>query len=171
MKNKRKGIFNHYKGLLRQEVQKYCKENSISEEEFHFLSIYQWQDVTERILENFADYEWRKNYGLHWLNTECRLTKETKYTLDDYEQWEWVLKLPTIIDRQETIYVALEDEKDKLWIAEGLPDAVSKILYEELFDEDYYIVDKKYNWMITRMHDGIVMFVGDVDEMITSLNK
>ena len=158
---KRKGIFNNYKGEPRKEAQKFCRENAITDEQFHFLSIYKWNDVYEKILINFADDSWRKYYGLHWLNTNGRFIKEKKYSFTDDKNWEWIFRLEEIIGKDEMIYVALEDEKDKLWLAEGTTNVIARIIYEEFFADDYYIVDKKYQWMITRNHHEYVMFIGD----------
>lgn len=156
---------NEYKGLLRKEIQSYCKDNSIKNEDFHFLSLYQWQNVYDKILENFADYAWTRHNGLHWLNTNGIYKKSVCYSFDSREQWDWILKLPDMLENtEEMLYFVLEEEgqKSKFWIAEGKMKTIAQIIYEGLFDDDYYIVDKKYRWMITRNHHGVVAFVGEV---------
>lgn len=172
-KQKKKGIWNEYKGLLRKEVQSYCKNNFIEDEEFHFLSIYQWQNVYDKILENFADYKWALHNGLHWLNTNGICKKNMCYAFDSREQWDWILKLSDILDNaDEMLYLALEEgsgQKSKFWIAEGKPEIIAKLLCEGLFEDDYYIVDKKYRWMITRNHHGVVLFVGEAEGIVTKL--
>ena len=38
---------------------------------------------------------------------------------------------------------------------------IAELIYEEVhWDCDYYIVDKKYNWLITCNHHDIIQFVG-----------
>ena len=166
-RKKQKGIFNKYKGYLRAEVQRYCRENSIKEEEFHFLSLNQWQNVYDKVLDNFVDYKYSHYNGLHWFNTNG-VGKKGFYVYDSREDWDWVLKLPEIVgDSEEMLYLLLEEGgmKSKFWIAEGKADIIARLLYEGLFNDDYYIVHKKYNWMITRNHHEMICFIGEEDKL------
>ena len=159
---KAKGIYNTYKGRLRKEIQKYCQENTITENEFRFLSIHQWQNVYDKIVSTFGKHEYVSVNGLHWLNTNCAYKKELLYSFASDEKWDWILKLPDIVKKEDLIYLVLEEtaQKNKFWIAEGTPTRIAELLYEGFFDDDYYIVDKKFQWMITRDHHSIVHFVG-----------
>lgn len=39
---------------------------------------------------------------------------------------------------------------------------IAELLYEEVHCGcDYYIVDKKYNWLVTCNHHDIIQFIGD----------
>lgn len=160
---KQKGIFNTYKGRLRKEIQQYCKEKAIPETEFHFLSIHKWEDVYNKIVTNFKEKEWISKNGLHWLNISCSYSKEICYSLRDYECWEWSLKLPDIVGKDDFIYLVLEEngQINKFWVTEGKPKVIAELIYEECFDSDYYIVDKKFQWMISRNHHEYVHFVGE----------
>lgn len=66
---RKKGIWNNYEGGLRIAVQRFCQQNRIDEETFRFLSIYQWEDVYRKVIENFVDKSRGYQAGLHWLNT------------------------------------------------------------------------------------------------------
>lgn len=55
---------------FRREVAEYLNENQISENEFRFLGIYEWQNVYGRVLERFIDSSYAKTCGLHWSNIE-----------------------------------------------------------------------------------------------------
>lgn len=156
---KQKGIFNNYKGWVRAEVQRYCKENDIGKESFHFLPIYQWENVYDRVMETFGEYDWISKNGLHWVNTNGTYTKDSSVFHCD-EQWDWILQLPEIVGEDEPVYLLLE-EGNKFWIGEGKPNVVAELIYEGLFNQDYYIVHKKFQWMITMNHHRCVHFVGD----------
>lgn len=167
MGKRKKGLFNEYKGRMREEIQSFCRENGIKDDEFHFLPINNWQNVYDKILENFADYEWRRYHGLHWLNTNGigNLKKDVLYAFNSYEHWDWVLKLPQMLGgKYDKLYYVAEEgggQRSKFWIGEGTPEVIAKFLYEELYDDDYYIVDKKFQWMITCNHHCGVRFIGE----------
>lgn len=160
---KKKGIFNEYKGQLRKEIQIYCKENGIGENEFHFLSIYGWEDVYIKIMLSFGEYKYVSRNGLHWMNTNCAYNREITYSFCSADQWEWILKLPEMVGNEEMIYLVLEErgQRSKFWIAEGKPAVIAHLLNEGFFESDYYIVDKKFQWMIAREHHCCVHFIGD----------
>ena len=161
-KQKKRGPFNQYKGELRQEIQTYCRENNISKEDFHFLPINNWENVYKKIVDSFVDYEWAKHSELHWANTNGGLKKEVIYAFDSYETWEWVLKLPEFLEgKYDKLYYVVEDWGDKFWISEGTPEVIAQLLYEEMYDDDYFIIDTKFHWMITCNHHCIVLFVGE----------
>ncbi|MBQ7776869.1 MAG: hypothetical protein IJ379_13215 [Lachnospiraceae bacterium] len=160
-KKKQKGVFNHYKGRIRREIQEYCREKEIPQEEFHFLSLYQWENVHNRIVESFANHQWLAQHkGIHWLNTCGGFKEEPYFTFDCDDKWDWILKVPELLaDKDELVYVLIEDDHN-YWVAEGNLARVVEIIYE-MAEDDYYIVDKKYHWMITENHHGGVAFVGE----------
>ena len=167
-RKKGKGIYNKYKGYARPEIQHYCKENLIKEEDFRFLSMNQWQNVYDKVLDNFVDYEYARYNGLHWFNINGGRKKEIFYMYDSRDDWEWVLKLPEIVRESEEMLYLLLDEggiKSKFWIAEGKANVIAKLLHEELVNDDYYIVQKKYEWMITKNHHEMISFIGRQDKL------
>lgn len=179
---RKKGIWNNYKGGLRIAVQRFCDENHIDEETFRFLSIYQWEDVYQKVIGNFVDKSRGYQAGLHWLNTNgvFREDKEIQAVFDSRDSWGWVLELPGLVDEgKEMAYLLLEEsgQWEKFWIGEGTLDGIARILEEGLYSSDYYIVDKKYRWMITCNHHGCVVFVGDglnmdrIEDLIASAQE
>lgn len=63
----------------------------------------------------------------------------------------------------EKVYLLLEEDKQrtKYWIAECNPAVIHLIINEALEMIDYYIVDKKFNWLITENHHDLVQFIGN----------
>lgn len=60
------------------------------------------------------------------------------------------------------VYLFLEEDGQcaKYWIAECSPAIVHLIINEALEPIDYYITDKKFNWLITENHHDFVQFIG-----------
>lgn len=40
---------------------------------------------------------------------------------------------------------------------------LAEVLEDTEFDDDYYIVSKKYKWLVSLNHHGIAIFIGDID--------
>ena len=132
----------------------------IPTEKFHFVSMYNWEDIYQKVLSNFADWKWiRQNKSLHWLNVNGILAKDVvvRYSFDSRDQWDWILKLPDLIG--DNIVYLLIEEVSKFWVAQGDPTTIAQILHEGLYDLDYYIVDRKYQWMITCNHHQMILFM------------
>lgn len=161
MKTKKKGIFNTFKGACREEILKYCEKENIKESEFRPVSIYQWEDIYHKIVDEFVDKTKYYKKDMHWLNMNLcfRKGKEILYAYDSRDDWDWVKNLREFVDDAEKQAYFLVEE-GKFWIFEGNLDRISEMIYEGFFAEDYYIVDKKYQWMITCNHHEVILFVG-----------
>lgn len=169
---KEKGIWNKYKGFVRAEIQTYCREHHIEENEFHFINIHKWESIYYQVMENFLE-ESEKNtrqcwWSLHWSNVNGGLLP-AEISFDSYGCYDWILQLPEFIkEKDKMVYLLLDEEgvKEKFWIAEGTPERIAELLYEEVHCNcDYYIVDKKYKWLITCDHHEIIQFIGNGLEM------
>lgn len=164
---KKKGIFNIFKGAVREDILKYCEEKNIKEREFRMVSIYRWEDVYNKVIDEFVDKTKSYKQGLHWLNIDCCFHKEKKiqYSYDSRDNWEWILNLREFVENTEKQAYYLVEEGTKFWIFEGTLDRISEMVYEGFFLHDYYIVDKKYQWMITCNHHEGILFAGNGFQM------
>ena len=152
---------------LRLEVIRYCKEKDIPERAFRFLGIYEWKNVYDRLLKKFIDDEYAKTCGLYWSNIEGGFRKDMDkiYSFtegsENHASYEWIEKLPEIV-KCEKKYLILEEDKQtaKYWIAECDPAIVHLIINDAIYPSDYYITNKKFDWLITENHHDIVQFIG-----------
>ena len=85
------------------------------------------------------------------------------WTVDCRDNPFWVEKLNKIIPNpQNTVYVLFEEigrQRPKYWVFEMYLEELIVILNESIVN-DYYIVSKKYDWLISENHHSIVSFVG-----------
>lgn len=164
-KSKQMQAYHKWAGL-RLEIVEYCKENQISENEFRFLGIYEWENVYDEVLKHFVDERYARKHGLHWSNIEDGFQKNNHIIYAFQEgnnvSCEWIEKLPEIV-QCEKIYLLMEEKRQraKYWIAESTPAVVYRIINEALYPIDYYITDKKFKWLITKNHHDLVQFIGE----------
>lgn len=151
---------------VRADVAEYCLRHKIQNDDFRFLNLYEWSSIYDKVLDIFVDYQYARCNGLHWANVENGFKKgiarEFCFTegTDEYLTYEWIKKLPRIA-KCAKIYLILEESSNKFWIAECRPEVVHQIINEALYPLDYYIVDKKFTWLITRNHHDVVQFIGN----------
>lgn len=154
-----------WKGL-RLEIAEYCRDNQILKEDFRFLGIYEWQNVYDKVLEHFVDEQYARKTGLYWANINGGFRQDIHRIYGFQEgvgnnlSYEWIEKLPEIV-KCEKVYLLLEEDSQKYWIAECNPAVVCLIINEALGYIDYYITDKKFNWLITENHHDFVQFLGE----------
>jgi hypothetical protein len=102
-----------------------------------------------------ADIHWA-NLGYYKADIPC----STKVM----EDWSWVGKLPRMIPTSEQpVYVLFEDTKNyeaKYWLYEAFVDELVLVLNECESLDDFYIVSKKYNWLISLNHHDVISCVG-----------
>lgn len=158
-------IYHKWKGL-RLEIAEYSKKQNIPENNFRFLGIYEWQNIYDKVLKHFVDEQYARKYGLHWANIQNGFQKNINkiYSFqigaEKHRSYEWLKKLPEIV-KDKKVYLILEDaELPKYWIMECSPFVIEPIINDTYLVEDYYITDKKFNWLITSNHHDFIQFIG-----------
>lgn len=150
---------------IRATVVEYCKNNNISAGDFRFLNMFEWQNIYNHVLDTFLDYHYAKYNGLYWSNIENGFKNDINKVfcfqegVNGYPSYEWIKKLPQIIG-SDKVYLFLEESSDKYWVAECNPEVIYQIINDALYPLDYYITDKKFNWLITENHHDVVQFLG-----------
>ncbi|MBP3460375.1 MAG: hypothetical protein J6K58_14290 [Lachnospiraceae bacterium] len=111
-------IYRKWTGL-RLEIVEYCKSNKISENDFRFLDVYEWQNVYDKVLEHFVDERYARNHGLYWSNiTEGGFRKNIDRIYAFHEgveqnaSWEWIEKLSEIVECEQ-VYLLLQEKKQR----------------------------------------------------------
>ena len=80
--------------------------------------------------------------------------------------WQsWLAELPDIIPPlNNSVYVLFEDRKNhepKYWLYESVLSELILVLYEINGLNDFYIISKKYDWLISIDHENVISYVGD----------
>ena len=158
---------------LEQELIKGC---GMAQERFHRVSSAKWKGIYQKITEEYADKTKTWKNGLHWANTNGYSPKSMKklvgcYQVDDAA---WFCLLPQIVPEDKMVYFLIDIGNcdwhfgEKFWIFESyIPELVKalRLLSDTAFLEcgwsDYYIVDKKYKWLIGWNHHHVISCVGE----------
>jgi len=166
--DKKSGIFR-----LEYEVVTKC---GISKERFHKVRGNQWEDIYRKIAEKYADKTKTWQNGLHWANTNGYSPKSMKKLLGCYfvDYSTWYHFLPQIIKEENNMVYFLIDKGsdwyngEEFWIFESyipeLVKALDLLNHTAFLDNgwlDYYIVSKKYQWIIGFNHHDIISCIGE----------
>lgn len=168
MKKSAGGIFR-----LEQEVVTRC---GISKERFHRVSGNQWESIYQKIAEKYADKTKIWKNGLHWANVNGYSPKSMEKFLGCYavDCSTWFHSLPQIIeDGDKMVYFLIDRGGDwhtgeEFWLFESyipeLVKALDLLNHTAFLDNgwsDYYIVSKKYKWIIGFNHHDIISCIGE----------
>lgn len=148
----------------------------ISKDCFQRVRNGKWEEIYQTITQNFANKTKVWKNGLHWANTNGYSPKSMEKLLGcfpvDYATWFYML--PEIIPESGMVYLLLDyGDRDwyygeKFWIFESyIPglvkalDLLNKSCFLGMGWLDYYIVSKKYKWIIGFNHHHRVSVVGE----------
>lgn len=148
----------------------------ISKSCFHKVRNAQWKKIYQTITEKYADKTKTWKNGLHWANINGYSPKSMRNLAGcfpvDYSTWFYLL--PQIISDNSMVYFLIDKGNrdwylgEKFWIFESyVPELVKalEVLNHTAFLLngwlDYYIVSKKYQWIIGFNHHDILSCVGD----------
>lgn len=147
---------------IRSEIERVIKDNRIERSNCFECSKYTYNSIIKKIEQVFVLH----GGNIHWSNMghgfNPKLVCKTRNISEDRM---WVVKLSKIIPESERfVYVLFEDSKNfepKYWVYEMcIPELICMIGEAHGLD-DFYIVSKKFDWLISECHEDIVSFVGN----------
>lgn len=146
---------------IRSEVERVIKEYQMDRLRCFECSKNTYAAIIKKIEQTFVLH----GGSIHWSNMGHGFRPELVCrTQNVSEDKMWVTKLPKIIPESEKlVYVLFEGAKTfqpKYWVYEmGIPELIC-IIGEVYCLDDFYIVSKKFNWLISECHEEVVSFVG-----------
>lgn len=152
------------------------RRTGIPPERFHRVRHDRWEDICRRIADRFADRTRVRENGLHWANTNGYSPAVMAQLQGCWPVGSdpWYLKLPAILPEETGMVWLLLDlggdwySGEHFWLFEGYVaemTAALHLLYREGFlglgYPDYYLVSKKYRWIIGFNHHDVVSLAGE----------
>lgn len=146
---------------MREAIENVIKEFGLDRSRIFEVSYLKYADIIKKIERTFV-----KNGGaLHWSNIENRFDPSfplKKRYIGNNRLWyrSLVKIIPDTLH-----YVLFEDTVNfhtKYWVYEMFPEEIVTVIGESTpSPDDFYIVSKKFEWLISECHEDIVYFVGD----------
>lgn len=140
---------------VRDELERIIKESNINKNEFHEAGKTQWLEILHKTEESFL----QKKHYTNTLDWGWVLFKEPWFSLSfiNDNAYEYI---PKLIE-EESVWFIVEDYKDKMWVYEVDKAIISNIIAECSFLREYFLVSKKYEWILCENHHGVLYGSGN----------
>lgn len=158
---KQRGLLNKGWGTLRAEMQSIIRTLELPSTLFRAVSMQEWQFIEAKIGANFLNTDVSK-VNWWWEHLKANYYS-TQVNTDLPEQ------LISIIE-DKIVYLVLFDGV-KMWYYEGTREAVIRVIWECASWSEYYIISKKYKWLLCHHHHDGLIGVGSIISMMRRLNE
>lgn len=143
------------KYCIRDEIENTIKQENIDRKRFYEVSKFEYEKIRRRFYYSFFEHEKYdtevdlNNLDYLWLYFHKRLKKSpSRYDVDEY-----IDNIPDLINNDEKnkkFYLILQYG----WVYEGYIPEIISVLNESATFYDFYIVSKKFNYLIVYSVDG-----------------
>lgn len=144
---------------VRDDIERVIKENIINRDLFFEVPKTKWENILDTVEEKFLDkkhYKQSLNWGWELLFKEPVFT--LRFLNDDGYKY-----LRDIIQEDRVWFIA-EDHNGKMWIYDGRVDIIATLIGECYELDEYYIVSKKYEWILCENHHRILIGSGSISK-------
>lgn len=149
---------------IRAEIMHLKTQLHLTDESFRALSPYEdYKGIEAQIYHTFCKIENGKARPLAL--SEC-LNEQSYYRILSKSAEQYLCDL---IDPDETIWLGAlgtYKEQSKIWFYEGKIEAIMKILVETYFFDEFYLVSKKYDWLICINHNNLIAIGKDMPQKL-----
>jgi len=151
---KRHILSKEFKGIQKS-VEILRRDLNINVDDFKPLNINQWKMVEKNINNAFLfqDSQSTRRQSL-WYDFKTK-PYQINCKADPYK------KLNLLIDKNESVYF-FANEGTKYWFYEGKINVIITILDKAYEIDEYYLCDKKYNWLIGNETHDVLIGVGSI---------
>lgn len=145
---------------IRNEAERVIKECGLDRGRLHEVSKYSYDNIIHRFTKTFVT-----SGDIHrcW-DGRIKEFRSTPSTVG-IDGEPWYHRLTDFIPSEIPVYLILEDYKGyepKYWVYEAYPSEIVTLLDEVNGPGEYYIVSKKFDWLICGTHEDTVYCSGDI---------
>ena len=141
---------------MRDMIENVIKDFQLDRSRIFEVSHLKYADIIKKIEKTFVI----NGGSLHWSNIENRFNpffiRKTRYTGNNRL---WYQQLNKIIP--DGLHYVLFEDITHYWLYEMFPNEIITVINESVGLDDFYIVSKKFEWLISEDHHDTVYFVGD----------
>ena len=141
---------------MRQQINLTAAALSLKPTEFRQIRVHQYQDILMSIIEKFTTLG-RKGWNATWWD-HFKGVESAIHTADAYKL------LRELVPTEERVWFVAQDwgrnkHDGGFWLFEGKIQAIVSVL-DEMFGFEYYIVSKKFEWLVCENHHDVLIGVG-----------
>lgn len=130
---------------------------NLSQNDFRLVSLHEYERILIAIIDKFTTLG-KKGLGYYWW------WDSLKKPISSIQMEYAPAVLTKLVPPQETVWFIAEDWLStklhgKFWLYEGKVAAVTELL-GEMYGFEYYVVSKKFEWLLGEDHHGILIGVG-----------
>lgn len=164
---KERHILRHNWKSIRENIEQVIKEQQLAPEDFKPVNINEWEAIENKIIATFCDFPLSYKYRPTWLWEYFKFDGTTLSNLVEYAPQY----LPELLGQEECVWFFVNDHKSKFWYYEGKVRSIQTIIDESHWDE-FYIVSKKYDWLICMNHHEILTAIGaEIPEKLREIKE
>lgn len=148
---------------LRTEISQTCEDLDIPSTYFAEVDIHDWEPIEKKI---WAAFTLRTNSSWRW-----NLLKVPYFSFRHPESYKYLTQLTS---DEERVYFIVEDrmnQKTRFWLYEGKMMAVQMVLSEMYNYHEFYIVSKKYDWILCYNHHDYMIGTGPMMQKLQRLEQ
>ncbi|MCM1507322.1 MAG: hypothetical protein NC177_09345 [Ruminococcus flavefaciens] len=144
---------------VRDEIEETIKEENIDRSKFHEVSKFSYENILQKFYYTFFEYDRNLGYSepkkidlsYAWLNFRKSLNYSGTIRLYyDERDIDSVKKLVPDYSDDKICFGIVEDG----WVYEGEISAMLTAFSEIYFKTDFYIISKKFDWVVVNCEDG-----------------
>lgn len=131
----------------------------LGKDEFRQAKADQWKGILKQVFDKFAD---TYKLDVPWLWSHLKHQGESVKTESG------LIYLDSLVNPETKVWLLVEDwdrtKRDgNYWVFEGTYAAIVSVL-KNMHCIEYYIIDRKFNWMILENHHDVLIGVGELAE-------
>lgn len=135
------------------------KKYKIPSDEFYIVGFNKYEQILVDILKHFTNYGKKNLNSFRWWNDLKSEFNDTHTAIRDDEGYKY---FDRVINDQEFFWLIVletKNERPKYWVCEGKIKPIQIILNEAVCN-DFYLVSKKFEWMIGENPYGMLEVCG-----------
>lgn len=136
--------------------------------QFDSVGIYDWPEIMKKIEARFV-IKVNSNTKFNWWRERLK-SDSLSIQFPQENAWEY---LHLLVPKNEKVWlVACEERRDptQTWLFEGFIEPIQHII-GALPTMEYYIVSKKYEWLLTEHHYKVLIGMGTMKDALVQLRN
>lgn len=136
-------------------------------EEFDSVNIYAWPEIMKKIETKFVIRR-NTNTKFNWWWEDLKGEK-TSVIFPEDNGWSY---LDQLVGKHEKVwFVGCNSKYDvtKFYLFQGYVKPIQQVL-GEMYPFEYYLINKKYEWMLCENHHGVMIALGSIRNRLININ-